>query len=243
MQPKNWAQSVAVAHLRLERRDGGWHVVARDAASLVQAHGHSENAQVLAATQEGHRAAVAYATTAIGSTAASWRADSARVVDTPLIDFILEVETQGDRRAARVHGGLRSRRVARSWPDHGRAARRRSIRTTTRCAPCSITGAQLRAYLEQSARYFRKHDGVYDTDPQIPGFNYDIVSGVDYTIDVDRPVGERITQLEYQGRAVVPTDSFTMALEQLPPDGWRRLLDAARRARSCTTSSRRFASC
>src|SRR5205823_2984066 len=76
-----------------------------------------------------------------------------------------------------------------------------------------VSGAQLRAYLEQSARYFRtRADGTVDIDPSIPGFNFDIVKGVDYTIDVSKRVGERITQLDFAGRAVAPTDTFTMAL-------------------------------
>lgn len=228
MQPKNWAQSVAVAHVRLEgTRSRGFHVVARR-SSLVQVHGHSENAQVLAATQEGHRAGVAYATTAVGSTAQPWRADSGRVVDTPLIDFILSVETKAtgaqlastavfDRAAALAPGPITVAQLAALYPYDNTL---RAVR---------ITGAQLRAYLEQSARYFRKHDGIYDTDPQIPGFNYDVVSGVDYTIDLDRPVGERITKLQYQGRDVVSGDSFTMALNnyrQTGGGGFSMLRDA-----------------
>ena len=46
----------------------------------------------------------------------------------------------------------------------------------------------------------------------IPGYNYDIVAGADYVLDVSRPVGQRVTRLEVHGRAVAPTDSFTLAL-------------------------------
>ena len=58
--------------------------------------------QVLAATQEGHRAPrVAYANAVDRTTAVAWRADSARVADTPLIDFILEVERRRPARSSR----------------------------------------------------------------------------------------------------------------------------------------------
>jgi 2',3'-cyclic-nucleotide 2'-phosphodiesterase/3'-nucleotidase len=52
---------------------------------------------------------------------------------------------------------------------------------------------------------------------------------VDYTIDVSRPIGERITQLEYQGRPVAPADTFTMALNnyrQTGGGGYAMLRDA-----------------
>jgi 2',3'-cyclic-nucleotide 2'-phosphodiesterase/3'-nucleotidase len=83
-----------------------------------------------------------------------------------------------------------------------------------------LSGGQLRAYLEQSARYFRRSaDGSVDVDPAIPGFNYDIVAGVDYTIDVSKPIGERITTLAFNGRPVVPADTFTMALNNYRQTG------------------------
>ncbi|HMA22467.1 MAG TPA: metallophosphoesterase, partial [Gemmatimonadaceae bacterium] len=91
MQPKNWATSVAVAHLALTRQNGRWRVISKR-GSIIQAARHRESPQIIAVTQEGHRATVRYATTPIGTTPVRWRADSARVVDTPLIDFILEVE-------------------------------------------------------------------------------------------------------------------------------------------------------
>jgi 2',3'-cyclic-nucleotide 2'-phosphodiesterase/3'-nucleotidase len=91
IQSKNWATSVDVAHLQIQRNGGSW-VVTQKRSDLVQAAGHTENPAVLAATDGTHREAVAYVTTPIGTTAERWSTDSARVKDTPLIDFILETE-------------------------------------------------------------------------------------------------------------------------------------------------------
>jgi 2',3'-cyclic-nucleotide 2'-phosphodiesterase/3'-nucleotidase len=218
MQPKNWAQSVGIAHLRLEKRNGRWSVLRRH-ASLVQAHGHRENLEVLAVTEEGHRAAIAYATRTIGTTPDAWRADSARLVDSPITDLILEVErrTAGTQlastavfdRAARLGPGpITVAQLAALYPYDNTL---RAVR---------ISGEQLRAYLEKSASYFRKAlDGSYGVDPQVPGYNYDIVSGVDYTVDLDRPVGDRIVGLRFQGRPVAAADSFTMALNNYRQTG------------------------
>lgn len=228
MQPKNWATSVAVAHLGLAYRDGHWHVISRR-SSLVQAAHHREAPQVVAVSQEGHRAAIRYATTPIGTTPVAWRADSARVVDTPLIDFILEVERRatGAQLASTAAfsldanlsaGPITVARMAALYPYDNTL---RAIR---------ITGAQLREYLEQSARYFaRRSDGSMGTDPKIPGYNYDMVAGVDYTIDLSKPAGERIASLTFDGRPVIPTDTFTMALNnyrQTGGGGFAMLRDA-----------------
>lgn len=228
MQPRNWATSVAVAHLLIERRDGRWRVVAKRSQVVATAR-HRENPQVVAVTQEGHRAAVQYATTAIGTTPVAWRADSARVAPTALIDFILDVE----RRAS----GAQLASTAAFSLDASLAAGPITVARLSALYPydntlraVKLSGAQLRAYLEQSARYFRRNaDGSIDVDPSIPGFNYDIVGGVDYTIDVSKPIGERITTLDFHGRPVAPTDTFTMALNnyrQTGGGGFAMLRDA-----------------
>ena len=228
MQPRQWATSVAIAHLGLVRRDGRWHVATRR-SSIVPVAGHREFPAVIAVTQEGHRAAIRYATTPIGTTPVAWHADSARVVDTPLIDFILSVEQRAS--------GAQLASTAAYSTDASLAAGPITVARLSALYPYDntlravrISGAQLRAYLEQSARYFqRTPDGRFGIDASIPGYNYDMVSGVDYTIDVSQPVGERIVTLTYEGRAVAPTDTFTMALNnyrQTGGGGFSMLRDA-----------------
>jgi 2',3'-cyclic-nucleotide 2'-phosphodiesterase/3'-nucleotidase len=91
LQPKNWATSVGVAHLVVERSGANWRV-ARSRATTIQSVGHAEHPAVVAAVKREHDATVAYVNRVVGTTPVAWRADSARVRDTPLIDFILEVE-------------------------------------------------------------------------------------------------------------------------------------------------------
>jgi 2',3'-cyclic-nucleotide 2'-phosphodiesterase/3'-nucleotidase/5'-nucleotidase len=218
MQPKNWATSVAIAHLGLQRDDGKWRVTGKH-SSIVQAAGHAEDSTVVAATDAAHRATVAWVTTPIGRTPVSWSADSARVADTPLIDFINEVE----RRAAGTDlastaafsldaslpaGPITAARMQALYPYDNTL---RAVR---------ISGAQLRAYLEQSARYYvTSSNGQVSIDPEFPGFNFDIVSGVDYTLDLSKPADQRVTKLEFKGRPVAATDSFTLALNNYRQTG------------------------
>lgn len=218
MQPKNWATSVAVAHLGLERADGHWHVTAKH-SSLVQAANHAEAPEVVAATESAHQRTLAWVTAPIGRTPVAWRADSSRVADTPLIDFILEVE----RRAAGVDLASTAAFSLDASLDAGpiTAARLQALYpydNTLRAI--RISGAQLRAYLEQSARYYvTSPTGQVGINPEIPGFNFDIVSGANYTLDVSKPAGQRVTRLEVHGRPVAPSDSFTLALNNYRQTG------------------------
>ena len=77
-----------------------------------------------------------------------------------------------------------------------------------------ITGRQLRDYLEFSSRYYKSivsTTSPLETEPGVPGYNFDIVSGVDYAVDVSRPPGLRVTRLDYKGVPVRDPDPFTMA--------------------------------
>jgi 2',3'-cyclic-nucleotide 2'-phosphodiesterase (5'-nucleotidase family) len=220
VQPKNWATSVDIAHLVVSRVDGAWKVTQKR-SDLVQAAGHPENAAVLAATDAAHRETVAYVTTPIGTTPERWSADSARVKDTPLIDFILETERKaaGSDLASTAAfstevvmgpGPITIAQVAQLYPYDNTL---RAVR---------ITGRQLRDYLEFSSRYYRTVTSPMaplESDPQIPGYNFDIVSGVDYVIDVSKPIGSRITRLDFKGAPVRDTDTFTMALNNYRQTG------------------------
>lgn len=218
MQPKNWAASVAVAELRLENEGGDWRVAGKRSL-LVPAAGHAEQPAVTRAIAAGHEAARDYVAMVIGSTDTRWSADSGRVIDTPLADLILDVE----RRTA--HSDLASTAVfdvgARidSGPvTVGEIARLYPYENTL--SAVRITGAQLRAYLEYSARYY----GTYGTSEppvhtNVPGYNFDVVSGADYTIDLSHPAGSRITSLSVRGRPVSDADTFTLALNNYRRSG------------------------
>ncbi|PYP41032.1 MAG: hypothetical protein DMD48_01435, partial [Gemmatimonadetes bacterium] len=90
----------------------------------------------------------------------------------------------------------------------------------------------------------------------VAGYNFDVVSGVVYNIDLSRPAGQRIRGLAYNGKIVQPSDSFTMAVNSYRQAGGGRysmlagarvvydkgedirelLVDEIRRARTATST-------
>jgi 2',3'-cyclic-nucleotide 2'-phosphodiesterase (5'-nucleotidase family) len=218
VQPRNWAGSVAVAHLELSRANGRW-TVGRKHGEVIRVAGRRESAAVLATTARAHAEAVAYVSTPVGRTTVAWSADSSRVTDTPIVDFILETQRRvaGTQLASTAAfsldasldtGAITVAELARLYPYDNTL---RAIR---------ITGRQLRDYLEYSARYF----GTIGTsepavDPRIPGYNFDVVAGATYTIDVSRPAGSRLTRLEVDGQPVRDDDTFTFALNNYRQTG------------------------
>lgn len=87
-------------------------------------------------------------------------------------------------------------------------------------AVLEIRGDDLKAALERSASYFALGDKgkiiVNPTfmNPKPQMYNYDMYEGVDYTIDVSNPIGERITKLLYKGESVKSDDVLEVVINQ-----------------------------
>lgn len=79
-----------------------------------------------------------------------------------------------------------------------------------------MTGAQLKKYMEWSASYyntFQDGDLTISFNQEIPGFNYDIFSGVNYEIDLSKEVGNRIINLSRpDGTEIKEDDILTVAV-------------------------------
>lgn len=219
IQPKNWATSVTVATLPVAcGSDHRW-ATSQASGIVIQSRTHAERPAVVRAVAAAHRATVAYANSAIGTTPDAWRADSSRITPTALMGFILDVERRAanadlastaafDLRARLGPGKITVAQLARLYPYDNTL---RAVR---------ISGAQLKKYLEHSNRYFiTDPTGALVPDTAVAGYNFDVVSGVNYTVDVSRPVGDRVTTLTYRGRPVVSTDSFTLALNNYRQTG------------------------
>lgn len=80
-----------------------------------------------------------------------------------------------------------------------------------------MSGKQLKDYLEQCAEYFCILDGrlavnpVFD-EPKPQHFNYDMLDGIDYCLDISRPVGQRLKYCLYEGEEVKQKDTFTVVM-------------------------------
>lgn len=222
MQPRNWATSVAVATIGLEQQQGRWRVTAKR-GELVQARGHAEQVEVVRVVERAHEAALRNSTEVIGRTDVVWRTDSARVRDMPLVDLIQEVQLRATGanlsmasaftlQATLPPGPVTVAQIAALYPYEN------SLRALR------LTGAQVRAYLEHSARYYvveaDERGGLRTApDPRIPGYNFDVLAGAEYTMDLSRPIGSRITSLTYHGRPMVDRDSFTVAINNYRASG------------------------
>src|SRR5881296_1448624 len=218
VQPRNFALSLAVVHVSLVKESGAYRVVSIR-PELIPLATVAEQPRFVRRFTAAQERARAWAATPLGTAGPGFSARYGRVEDTPLLDFINEVQRRRagadlsaaadfDLGAGLPEGEVRERDVSGVYPYENTL---RAVR---------ISGSQLRAYLEQSARYFRTYQpGRPLINDSVPGVNFDVVSGVTYTIDLTQATGQRIRALAFRGRPVAAADSFTLALNSYRQSG------------------------
>jgi len=248
-QPKFWAQSVSEVTLNLTPDAVGGFDVNWDAGSEPVAEPHyantvtTENAALAAELAPEVQTTIDYVNTPVADSVTALPATSSRYEDTAIIDFInnVQAETVETALAGTQYADIPV--ISQASP-FSRTALFPEGEVTIRdiaglyifentLRGVQLTGAQLKDYLEYSARYFVQVEegavfdpatgtnAVYPAVPQgIPDYNYDAISGVDYVIDISKPVGSRIVSLAYaDGSPIGASDPFVLAVNNYRQSG------------------------
>ena len=233
-EPSKWGQRLTKMDFELIRVKGRWAISAKSSA-LLNTNAVEADPKVLAVVRAQHNKTVAYVNQVVAASTQELSAATSRYEDTPILDFINKVQTDTvtaaltgteyaslpvlsiaapfSRTAVFPQGDVKIKDVAGIY-----------IYDNTLEAVV-LTGAEVKAYLEYSAKYFRTLapadpvDPATVSDPAVPDYNYDVFSGVDYDIDISRPVGSRITRLQIAGADVDPAARFVVAVNNYRRSG------------------------
>ncbi|QFR23394.1 bifunctional metallophosphatase/5'-nucleotidase [Schleiferilactobacillus harbinensis] len=145
--------------------------------------------------------------------------DAARITESPYIEFIQTVQMAAT--GTDISGTALFNNEGAGF---GATVSLRDVMTNyiypNTLAVLRITGATLRAALEKSARYFQPApNGAIGVNPRFlhpkpQRYNYDMYHGIDYTIDVAQPMGQRITALTYHGQPVQADQLLDVTVNQ-----------------------------
>ncbi|MFC6598404.1 bifunctional metallophosphatase/5'-nucleotidase [Kitasatospora paranensis] len=234
-EPLCWAQRLSAFDFEVEFAHGAWKVTAVS-SRVLNTNTVPEDPAIVKLIGAQHKKVVAYVNQVIGTCKSALSIAEAPYKDVPIIDLIGRVQ------ADTVRAGLASTQYA-SLPVLAQAA----PFNRTAVIPAGdvrlrdaaglyiyentleariLTGAQIKDYLEFSAKYFAQlapGDPVnLDTltnQQATPDYNFDSVFGVSYDIDIAQPVGSRIVNLSYQGAAVDPAAQFVLAVNNYRANG------------------------
>jgi len=247
-EPSYWGRRLAVMDFVVEethsRRGRGWRLVAAT-SQVLNSNAVAEDARVARAVREQHDTVVGYVNSPVGTSAAALSAARAVVEDVPIIDFVNYV--QADAVKAGLTGSDAALPVLSIAAPFNRSASFPAGQVTIRDVAglyiydntllgVRVTGAEVKAYLEFSAGYFKRVSGtgpftmdqvtnaVTDLAPNgTPDYNFDSVAGLDapltYDIDIAAAPGSRIVGLAYGGVPVTDAQQFVLAVNNYRQSG------------------------
>ena len=222
-QANYWARHVARADIYLERDEarGNWRVVAKSSRT-IPVDGVEADAEILKLAEPYDRETQTWLGRAIGESAGELTAADARFRDTAILDLIQRVQLEAGKADVSMVASFNPEARIPRGPVTVRDIAALYVYENT-LVVIEVTGQQLKDALEHSAKYFRAYvpgKSASDLiDEKIPGYNFDIAEGVTYDLDISKPVGQRIQNLQFRGQRVDPAQKFRLATNNYRVNG------------------------
>ena len=244
-EPLYWGMRVSVMDLDLVKVRGRW-TVASSHATLLNANTVPEDARIAALVRPAHEKVLTYVNSVIGTCTQAMSAATSRYEDTAAMDFINLVQAQTVK-AALVGTPQEGLPVLSIAAPFNKGAAIPAGEVTVRDVAglyifdntllgITLTGAQVKDYLETSAAYFQTVSGTgpfpasavtnakTGTAPNgTPDYNYDIMGGLDdrltYEINIANDPGARIEKLSYAGAPIDLSATFVVAINNYRQGG------------------------
>ncbi len=222
IQANYWGRHLARVDLYLENAGQRWRVFARAARIIAMDDRVAPDQELLKLGGPYDRETQAWLSRAIGESAAELTAAEARFRDTAILDLIQRVQLETGKADVSMAAVFNPDARIAKGPVTVRDIAGLYVYENT-LVVLEVTGQQLKEALEHSAKYFRPYEPGKSlaelVDEKIPAYNFDIAEGVTYVLNIAKPVGQRIENLQFQGQPLLPTQKLRLATNNYRVNG------------------------
>ncbi|MFG2130293.1 bifunctional metallophosphatase/5'-nucleotidase [Streptomyces sp. NPDC048751] len=234
-EPLKWGQRLTLFDFELVWEKGRW-AVEKVGAKVLNSNTVEEDTKITKLLGDEHAKVVAYVNQVIGTNTAEMTSVEAPYKDVPIIDLInhIQADTVKQALSGTEYAALPVLSQAAAF---SRSAVIPAGQVTIRdvaglyvfentLEARLMTGAQMKAYLEFSANYYVQTAPDAPVDPAnltnangTPDYNYDVVGGLTYEIDIAKPAGSRVTNVRFEGAPLVDDKQFVFAVNNYRANG------------------------
>ncbi|MEU1102322.1 5'-nucleotidase C-terminal domain-containing protein [Streptomyces tibetensis] len=234
-EPLKWGQRLTLFDFELVWEKGCWKIE-KVGAKVLNSNTVEEDPKITKLLTDEHEKVVAYVNQVIGTNTAEMTSAEAPYKDVPIIDLInhIQADTVKQALAGTEYAALPVLSQAACF---SRSARIPAGQVTIRdvaglyvfentLEARLMTGAQMKAYLEFSANYYVQTAPDAPVDPAkltnangTPDYNYDVVSGLAYEIDIAKPAGSRVANVRFEGQPLADDARFVFAVNNYRANG------------------------
>lgn len=211
-QAKNWGGSLARADVELRKDAAGkWRLVSKTSTTIHPTAQTAEDPAIVSIIRPYEKKVEAYLNTPIARATQDMSGELARYEDEPLVDAIQRAQME----FAHADVSLATMFI----PGTRVAAGTVTIRDAFAVYPyentlyaVEMTGAQLKDALEHAASFYPAWPAPEGKRMRLPGYNADSAEGVSYEMDLTKPEGSRIVDLEFHGKPLAPSQRLRVAV-------------------------------
>lgn len=241
----SWGSHLGTIELNLTEDDGVWSVNG-SSSDVTGVEGVEENSEIVALIADVHERTMEYINNVVGSISEGVNTFFSLVMDNEVTQIVNDAQlwfaedyfsgTEYEEKpllsaAAPFRAGYRGgyTEVDAGEVTVGDLADIYVYSNTLQVV--DINGEELTQWLERSAENFEQVDPGESEEQGLlasfSAFNFDVIEGVEYYIDVTQPEGERITDLMYQGEAVTDDMEFLVVTNNYRAGGGGEHLEDA----------------
>jgi 2',3'-cyclic-nucleotide 2'-phosphodiesterase/3'-nucleotidase len=211
VQARNWGQSLGQVDVDMERTAAGWKVASKHSKVIPVTDAVAADPEILKISQPYHETTEKYLDTPIATSSKSLEASTARYEDHPFVDMIHKVQME----YGKADVSLATMFFTRLQIPAGKVTLRQIaglyIYENT-LYTVEMNGAQLKEVLEHAAEFFPAWPFKEGERIRLPGYNADSAEGVEYSMDLTQPVGQRIRDLRFKGQPLAGEQKLRVAI-------------------------------